>query len=136
MPKFSLGQIVYVDRPPLVTLSTDRNADKLGKLLPRTYGPFQALHITEHTLTVDEDAIPNAISMHRATFVALSINHRHRPIAWKTSFEDYWTPEGTSTMLALRKTDGNAVTLQNDFTEGHKDSNMEMALYPALYKTL
>lgn len=38
MPKFSFGQFVYVDSPPLVTLPTDSNSDQYKKVLPGAYG--------------------------------------------------------------------------------------------------
>lgn len=65
LPKFHSGQMINVDSPPLATLPTEFNAANFNKLLIRSYGPFQILHVTKHILTVGENRIPNIISIDR-----------------------------------------------------------------------
>lgn len=89
MPKFSVGQMVCVDRPPLDTLYTESNAEKLNKLLPRADGHLQILQVTEHTLTVDENGVPNTISSDRATPVIRSITQpRHFKVSRASSKDE------------------------------------------------
>lgn len=75
MPKSHIGKMVYVDRPSLLTLTTDINAEKWNKLLPGAYGPFQILQVTEPLLTGDENSSENIISTDRETLVAATIEH-------------------------------------------------------------
>lgn len=49
--------MISVDRPPLPTLPTNRNADSFSKLLPSVYRFFWIIHVTDYILTVDEDGI-------------------------------------------------------------------------------
>lgn len=88
---------MYVDRQPLVTLLTDRNADKYNKLLPRADSPFQTWQVIDHTLTVDENGFPNDISIDRATPVKRFINRLRRSKAANTSAKDKRTVHETDT---------------------------------------
>lgn len=73
---FHIRQMVYVDHPPLATLTTDSKADKYSKLFPQAYGPFPALHTTDRTLTLDGNCVPSINSVKRAT---LTIGTTERP---------------------------------------------------------
>lgn len=91
MPKFSIGQLIFVDRSSPVLLSTDSNTDKDNKLLTGAYGPSQILRVTEHILKVDENNIRNTISIDRATPVTISIIHPCQLKVPNTSLEDRTT---------------------------------------------
>lgn len=52
--KCYVGQLVYVDGSPLINSPTNCIADRYDKLLPRAYGLFRRLQVTEQTLMVDE----------------------------------------------------------------------------------
>lgn len=69
LPQFCIEKLVYVDRLPLVTLSTDSNAEKYNKLVLRACVPFQILQVTKYTLTVNENFIPDTILVDQATLV-------------------------------------------------------------------
>lgn len=86
MPKSSIKQLVYVNRPPLVKIPIDSNADKYKEELPRAYGPLLILQVTKYTVTVDENRSPNTTSIDHTTLVTGSFNHLRRFKASKTSF--------------------------------------------------
>lgn len=73
-----IGETVYIDRLLLATPPTESNADNYDKLLPRAYGHFQALQVTEHTLTVDENGIENIVTNDRAATGLEPIEHLFR----------------------------------------------------------
>lgn len=75
MPEFLTVSLIYADRPPLVILPTESNADKYSKLLPRAKGHFRIFQVTEHNPTVDKNGISIIFSIRRITPVTLSINH-------------------------------------------------------------
>lgn len=79
---------MYEDLPSLVTLPTDSNADIYSTLLPKAYGPFQILQVTEHTLKLDENGISNITSIDCTTTVVQTIQHPHRFKVSKTSSKD------------------------------------------------
>lgn len=91
LPEFSIGEMVFADRPPLVTVSTDSNADKYNELLLWAYGPFQMLELMKHTLTVNEIDSPNTILIDQATPGKRAIYHPRRTKASKTSSQDKTT---------------------------------------------
>lgn len=66
LPKFSIRDLVYMDRPPRATLPTSSNADIYKKLLLKAYGHFQFLQVTQHILTVDEYRIPDTIPVDKS----------------------------------------------------------------------
>lgn len=67
MPKYTIGQLIYVIRSPLIKLTIDSKAEKYNKVLRRARSAFSATRVTEHILTVDENGILNIISINRTT---------------------------------------------------------------------
>lgn len=52
----------FVDRPPLARLPPTGSQKGTGlELLPQTIGPFSITALKQHTLTINEDRIPNTI---------------------------------------------------------------------------
>lgn len=87
---------VYVDQPPTLKTVAERMADKpRSKLLPKAPDPFQTNHTTSHKNTLDEDGIPNLISINRATpaprLIIASLVRDSTPIAQR----DTSTPGAT-----------------------------------------
>lgn len=87
-PVFFIGELVYVDLPVLVTLATDSNSDKYSNLLHRGNGSSRILQVIKHTHTVDENGIPNTISIDRPTPVNRSISHPYGSKQSSTSLKD------------------------------------------------
>lgn len=84
--KFTPGDMVFVDRSPLsatVTTSASAMANATyNKLLIRALGPFHVNSVQPHTLTIEEDGIPNTISIDRATrapTVSQAMTQQHEP---------------------------------------------------------
>lgn len=73
--EISFKQLVYVDLPLLVPLSTVRITGEYSKLRPRAHCLFLILQVTKQTFMVDENVIPNAISIDRPTPLTMSICH-------------------------------------------------------------
>lgn len=88
MSKFPITQLVYIDRLPLVTLSTDRKADKYNKLLFWTHLSLKVLYITEQNLTVDGNSTPNFICNDRTSPVVWKVKPLHRINESNLSYED------------------------------------------------
>lgn len=83
--------MVYVDRPRLVTLSTESSASKDNKLLRRAYGPYRILQSTEHTVTVHENDIANITLIHHTTALVETVENPRRSQASITSSKDNQT---------------------------------------------
>lgn len=73
------------------TSSTESNAGRYNKLLPRAYGPLRILQVTELILTVEENVIPSATSIDRVTPVKRSISHLGRFKESRTFLEEKTT---------------------------------------------
>lgn len=58
MPKFLIGQFLYVDHPSLITLNTASNSENYKKTLLRAHGLFRIQRITEPTIAVDDNGVP------------------------------------------------------------------------------
>lgn len=95
---------MYVDRPPHVTLPTDSYADEYSKLLPRAFDPFRILQVTEHSLTVDENGMPNSISIDQATLAERSTNHPRGSKSSKISSENETTLSESNSITETRTT--------------------------------
>lgn len=69
--------MVYVNQPPLITLSADcQVSTRYKKLMSRTIRPFTVLDVQCHVLTIDENGIENTSSIDRATPVGSQQSHR------------------------------------------------------------
>ncbi|CAN8068757.1 unnamed protein product [Agarophyton chilense] len=80
----SSGQYVYIDNPPSgrrprpgdeaddEAIDSDINS----KLLPKSVGPHKVLNASDPTVTVDQDGIPNTISIDRITVAPETVQHR------------------------------------------------------------
>lgn len=126
MSKFSIGHLVYVDRPPLVTLLTDRMLTNIA-LLPRAYGSFRVVHITESTPMMDDNGIHNTNSIDPTTVVAESISHSRHCNTFETSLEGNETPRMTNAVQALRKKSSTLLTVKKVYGR-QKRFNMETGL--------
>lgn len=70
LPKYTIGQQVYVNSPPNAFIADDKKTlTEYEKLLSGTTGPFAAMDVRGNVTTIDENGIPIAISMDRATSV-------------------------------------------------------------------
>lgn len=78
MPELTIEQPVYIDRSPLITLSTSKKAEKYNELLPQACRTFKILHITEQTIAVDENCIPQAVIFNGAMTIASTVKHSRR----------------------------------------------------------
>lgn len=68
LPAFTVGQMVYVTRPPLTDLSTDSQTfPRYVKQMLGTTGPFKALEVRDSVLNTDEKGVSNTISIDRVT---------------------------------------------------------------------
>lgn len=75
---FKTGQPVYVDCPPLALVVEDEKTSmRCNKLLPRTNGPFIVMDVKSDVIAIDENSIPNPISIEKATLVPLKAHVRH-----------------------------------------------------------
>lgn len=67
MPKLSTANLFYAYLQPSGTLSAHSFSDKYMELLPNAYGQIRFQHITEHSLTENENGFQNIISIPRDT---------------------------------------------------------------------
>lgn len=68
LPTSTVGQMIYVNRPPLNILPVDRRTfTKYSKLMPRTTGPFKLLDVQDHVMLIDKNSIAKSVSIDRAT---------------------------------------------------------------------
>ncbi|CAN8070204.1 unnamed protein product [Agarophyton chilense] len=80
----SSGQYVYIDNPPSGKRprpgdeaddeAIDRDIN--SKLLPKSWGSYKVLNASNHTVTVEQDGIPNTISIDRITVAPETVQHR------------------------------------------------------------
>lgn len=54
MPKFSIRKLLYAESSPLITFTTDSNAENYHKILPTGFRFFPILQATEPVFKVDE----------------------------------------------------------------------------------
>lgn len=67
-PQLLVNNFVYVNRPPLTMAATDRLATETSSnLVPLTVRPFWTTVVRQSRLTIEEDRIPNTISIDRET---------------------------------------------------------------------
>lgn len=69
-PKLAPKQWVFVCRPPLA--GSRNTADEMAtasykKHQPRKAGPFRVIKERSPTIVIDEDGVPNTVSMHQIT---------------------------------------------------------------------
>lgn len=65
---FCFGDYFHVVWQPTRETASERMADESRpKLLPKAVRPFQIIHTTSHTITIDEERIANIISIDRTT---------------------------------------------------------------------
>lgn len=95
MPELSVGQWIYVDRPPLITLSSKSKADSYNKILSQLYASFSILNVTKRTLPVEENSIPNIIYIDPASPVPCTVKYLRPVDASKNLLEDKKTLEET-----------------------------------------
>lgn len=71
IPSISKGMHVFVDREPTRAKSKHEKEEDVvrSKLLPKSYGPFEVLEADEVTVTIDQNGIPNKVSIDRVTTV-------------------------------------------------------------------
>lgn len=107
--------MVYVYRPPpLATIPSNSSSDNYNKLLPTDYGSVRCSHLTERTLTVDENVIANIMSIDHATPVVETTEHPHHFKASKTSSKDKKTHYKTDT---YRETVTTSARHEDSYTE-------------------
>lgn len=133
MPKFSFCQLVLVDHPPLVTLSTNIYADRYSGIPLRACGLCLILQITEQTHTMDENNISDIISIDRATPLAGRLIHATQG-GQRLLLGDNVTLNETNTLPALRRPSLTTLTVETTSTEVQTDCNVEIRLDPLLYK--
>lgn len=143
MPKFSIEQLIYVDHPPLITWSTDTKTDKYNYLIPGWYGPFNILHVTWHTLTVNANGISNTISIDRATAVAWTVNHPRHISRSRLLFKEEKAAKETKLLPQLVRDlippplqilMSTPLAAEKTFLE--KKSNLETSLLSRLFKNI
>lgn len=77
LPVFTVGQMIYVNWPPLTIFSEDRQTSaKYNKLLQRTAGRFNVLKVRDHVLMINENGITNTFLIIRATSVGSQHHQR------------------------------------------------------------
>lgn len=71
IPVITKGMRVFVDREPTRAKSKQEKEEDVvrSKLMPKSYGPFKVIDADEVTVTIDQDGIPNKISIDRVTTV-------------------------------------------------------------------
>ncbi|CAN8061905.1 unnamed protein product [Agarophyton chilense] len=80
----SSGHYVYIDKPPSgkrprpVDEADDEAIDRdiNSKLLHKSVGHYKVLNASDHTVRVEQDGIPNTISIDRITVAAETVQHR------------------------------------------------------------
>lgn len=76
--RFLVGQLIYIDHPPLSTATADKIAvEAYLKLLPRTFAPYSVSSTTSHTTIIDQNRIPNTISADRSSLAAIDMPPKH-----------------------------------------------------------
>lgn len=71
---FHFGHLVYVDFQPFSTSAPDKRAvEAFSKLLPRALGPYHFISTKSNTVTIEQDGIPNMISLDCALLAANSM---------------------------------------------------------------
>lgn len=76
MPIIQPGQLEYVDRLPLTTAVHVRQKPQVYiTLMSRTQSLYGIVNVLLHTVTIDENGIPNTISINEATPVPSSAKH-------------------------------------------------------------
>lgn len=70
---------VFIDREPAKERTQSEKEDDIvrSKLLPRSYGPFKVITADETTVTIDQDGIPNKVSIDRVTKVPQTTGTDH-----------------------------------------------------------
>lgn len=81
-PAFHTREYVHIKKPPLSSLSNTQ-AETLvpkhySKLQNRTTGPFSNVSVQKHTVTIDEDSIPNTVSTENVTHTPSVIDRTQR----------------------------------------------------------
>lgn len=68
MPNFEQGQLEYIDSPPLKTPTHEhKKAQIYNNLMSRTQSLYHVRDVSSHTIALDENGIPNTISIDRGS---------------------------------------------------------------------
>lgn len=95
---FAIEDQFYVNRPPLTLVAETKNTlVRSTKLLPITMEAVTDINVKRHAITIDDDGIPNTISINRATPVSAKTQEATRITlnldqpAWDTALENKYT---------------------------------------------
>lgn len=107
-PTFHKGKYVFPDKPPLANVSNSP-AEMLAwkphnKLQSRTTGPFRVVSEQKDTIAIDEEGIPNRVSIDRITHAPLTATQLQQSV---TSARPDLDVTGNDTPKAARPTDTN-----------------------------